>query len=91
MSNDDHLVHLQGRIIALEFMMRGFLVGEMMKKQDPLSSLSEFKSGLFASLQHLDRPLDERSDAVWSEAVAAFEQLFAQTAQRLTFLLGQQR
>ena len=53
---DDPLIGLQGRIIALEFLMRGLLAIEAMKRPDPIASLHETKSALYASLQTLGRP-----------------------------------
>ena len=85
--NDDDLFDLQGRIIALELMVRSWLAGEAMKKPDPVSSLRETKRALYSSLQNLDRPHDETSDAIWSEAVEALDLLFEQTEMRVKSLI----
>jgi len=82
-NEDDYLIGLQGRIIALELVMRAWLTGEALKKPDPVSSVSETKAALYASLQHLDRPHDETSDAIWSKAVEALDLLFEQTEERV--------
>jgi hypothetical protein len=86
---DDHdpLIDLQGRIIALELMMRAWLAGEALKKPDPVSSLRETKSALYTSLQGIDRPYDEVSDAIWSQAIEALDLLFEQAEFRVKTLM----
>ena len=80
---DDPLIGLQGRIIALELIMRDLLALEAMKEADPVSSLRGTKSALHASLQTMGRPYDETSGAIWSEAVAALDRLFEETELRV--------
>jgi hypothetical protein len=79
----DFLNHLQGRIVALELLMRNVLATEVIKTSDPIRSLQQTKNVLFGSLQKAERPADETFDAIWSEAVEALKMTFDQTEIRL--------
>ena len=84
---EDDFNHLQGRIIAVEFLARAWLVGEAMKKPDPVLTLQNTKNALYASMQGIERPFDETSDAIWSQAIEALDLHFQQAEFRVKSLM----
>ena len=71
-----HLHHLQGRIIALEVLMRGFLTDLAMKSDTPQVRAATMRKAFMASLQHLERPVGAAHDQIWSEAADALNLQF---------------
>jgi hypothetical protein len=80
-NRDDHLNYLQGRIIALELLVRGMLSNMIATSQ----RVPEFRTGTLASLQMVERPIDEESDAIWGHASAALMEMFEQVEHRLRY------
>ncbi len=81
--NDSDFEKLQGRIIALEILMRGFIWNLVSEYDDPKSALERLKSGMLASLQHIERPLNESADATWGHAADALCEQFDAVAHRI--------
>ena len=82
----DFLAGLQGRIMALEFMMRDFVVGVVEKDSDPMHSLERFKTDCYQSLQHVEHPPGPYSDLCQGKMVEALNELFAQAEKQLHYL-----
>ena len=83
---EGHLNNLQGRIIALELLMRGFIAKTAGDSQpgDPIAFLDEWKKAMFQSAQNLNRPVDEYADDVWGEAISALNLTFDSVKERLS-------
>lgn len=89
MPNDNgHLENLQGRIIALELLMRCWLTGEAMSSDDPLTTIQAMRDEMLGSLQNTTRPIDDASDAIWGEAADALNDTFEQAAVRVRYHLS---
>lgn len=89
MPNDNgHLEHLQGRIIALELLMRSWLAGEALAADSPLSAIEAMRNDTLATLQHVNRPINEEADAIWGEAADALNDHFEQAAARVRYHLS---
>ncbi|QJR01717.1 hypothetical protein HH800_05620 [Sphingobium yanoikuyae] len=84
MSSDDH-AHLMGRIAALELLATTSLVDMSMRTpgDDPLSSLKSMRTGLFSSLQHIDRASGDFADQVWDELATALNETFDRAETRI--------
>lgn len=72
---------LEGRIIAIELMMRGLLY-EWCERAGSLNDLAKVRDSLLGSLQNVDRPADERADRIWAEAIQAIRDTFANLENR---------
>lgn len=77
------LIVLQGRIVALERIIVGLMAqaGAQMA-EDPEEGVEMMRRALFASQQNATRDIGDYVDAVWSEAVKAMENTFANAAKR---------
>ena len=79
----DFLAGLQGRIMALEFMVRGFIVDEFREYVEPAQALDRYRTTIYQALQHLERPPGDYPDQCWSEMIKALDEQFAQATMRL--------
>lgn len=69
---DEHLVMLQGRILAQELLMRMLVAGSLMNNSDdPLAALDHVRNELRASIQNAERPVGEEEDAIVEAAMTA--------------------
>jgi hypothetical protein len=59
--------HLHGRVVALELMVRGFITELAMRHPDPASRVVGWRRDTLAAQQHVARPFDEASDAIWAK------------------------
>lgn len=80
--------NLQGRIIALELMMRGFLTKEALGAPDSLGAIDQMARELILSLQIVGRPADAHADAVFAEAGDAIRREMAQVRLRVEATLS---
>jgi hypothetical protein len=81
---DARAEHLQGRIIALELFIRAFLTDFVMDRyEDPEDGVERLHRDFVASLQHLERPLDDVSDRVWAHVANAIDAQFEGVAMRV--------
>jgi hypothetical protein len=65
MNNSDSFeVAMQGRIVALELIMRAFLTESACDSDAPLNNANRLKVRFLASLQNLDRPVGDYDDQV---------------------------
>ncbi|MCW2110274.1 hypothetical protein M2227_003442 [Bradyrhizobium elkanii] len=75
--------HLQGRIVALELIMRYWLSGEFLSKNDPLTYADNLKKAMFGSLQNAEiGEVTSEKDAIWSEVVDALDLIFSTAKDR---------
>ena len=81
--SEEFLDQLQGRIIAQELITRGLVCSFVMDFDDPETALQKLRQELLASLQHIERRVDEESDAVWGHAADALNLEFDQVAKRV--------
>ena len=81
--SEEFLDQLQGRVIAQELITRGFLCNLVMDFDDPEAALENLRRQMLASLQHIERPVNEESDAIWCHAADALNREFNQVATRV--------
>jgi hypothetical protein len=73
----------EGRLIALELMIQGFMTQVVMESgSEPSEFIKRWQDTMKLSLQNADRPIDERSDRVWECAIVALELLFSNVRKR---------
>ncbi len=85
----DAQIALQGRIVALDLVVRALLTQSVMEAPgDPLERLGQNQQAMKQSLQHINRPIGEYEDAVWAEASDALDMLFANVRMRIEDLVG---
>jgi hypothetical protein len=78
-----YLETLQGRIIALELIATTYLAGLALMHSDPPALVDRMRREMFDSLQFAERPIDEASERIWAEAIAALNRRFDQAKQRV--------
>ncbi len=64
-------VEMQGRIIALELLVRGLLAEAVNRTDQPVEAATRMKSSMLASLQNVTRPVNDYSDQIWEAAADA--------------------
>ncbi|MER9306545.1 hypothetical protein NKJ06_23925 [Mesorhizobium sp. M0293] len=74
--------HLQGRIIALELLMRAHVVRLALNERDPLGHIQFMKDAMLKDF-HTYAPKDPYSQSVMNEAKNALVHHFDQAAVRL--------
>jgi len=74
---------MQGRILAVELLVRGLLTEKLVSQPDPPEAGERLKSKCLASLQHIEQPAEEYSDQVWEAAANALRLQFDQVIRRL--------
>ena len=90
MTDDERFASLEGRIIALELFNRMVLTALANGQGGhPVAVLDRIRADMVSTLQHLDRPLGERSDAVWESAVEAIHEAFDSSRLRLVDQSGE--
>jgi hypothetical protein len=89
--SDDHLIGLQGRVVALELLVRALLADFALKSSEPLARAKGLQQEFLSTLQRLNRPVGEYEDAVWESAADHMRQTLEQVVQRISYLqeLGQ--
>lgn len=80
----DDYKHLQGRIIALELIVRALLAEQATRSSRPLAHAKHLQSQFLGSLQHLQRESGIEEDEIWVQAADAMREQFAQVVQRVT-------
>jgi hypothetical protein len=84
--SDDHLIGLQGRVVALELLVRALLTDFALKSSKPLASARDLQQEFLSTLQHLKRPVGDYEDAVWESATDHMRQALDQVIQRISYL-----
>lgn len=76
---------LEGRIIAQELLSR-IVMTALANGQggDPVQAVDRIRHETFATLQNLQRPVDDRTDRVWELAVESLEEEFTAVRSRLS-------
>lgn len=75
---------LEGRIIALELLMRGFMAQVAIENsENPAEFVRGWKSEMLGSLQLMDRPIGDHEDAVWEKTADALNVAFDNVEARL--------
>jgi hypothetical protein len=87
--SDDHLIGLQGRVVALELLVRALLTDFALKSTKPLASARNLQQEFLSSLQHLQRPVGDYEDAVWASATDHMREALDQVIQRIAYLQEQ--
>lgn len=82
----DFQEEMQGRIIALELLMRGLLTDVTCRNSQPLKTAKRLSSEFLASLQNINRDVSEYDDRVWERAADAMRSTFDQVIQRVVHL-----
>ena len=80
-----HVQRLQGRIIALELLVRGLLTNFACDNKRPLATAKKMKSEFLASLQNIDRQIGVYEDTVWEAASDQLHLTFDQVIQRIEY------
>jgi hypothetical protein len=75
-TNDDRLIMIEGRLLAMELIFRSVVFGVAMEKPAPVEFLRKWRADTFAGLQLAERQIDDRADAVWKVMVANFDAFF---------------
>lgn len=85
MTEEEVHIHWQGRIVALEMLMRVLVMAHVCERHtDPLAALTSFQKDMFGSMQNMTRPIGEKDDAIWSAAIEALELCFRSVAARIS-------
>lgn len=81
----EHTDWLQGRIIALELLVQGFMVQATSEQTDlsPSQCIRDREKTMKSSLQHLPRPVNESSDQIWEAAADSLTLLFSNARIRI--------
>lgn len=84
--SEDYLIGLQGRVVALELLVRALLADLALKSTEPLARARGLQREFLSTLQHLKRPVGEYEDAVWESAEDHMRQTLEQVVQRISYL-----
>ena len=81
--------HFQGRIVALELLIRSLMTGVVMDAGRNSVFVGEMRDEMLASLQLIQRDIGPYEDAVWSEATDALRSQFFEVGKRVAHLRGE--
>lgn len=80
------LERLEGRILALELLMRGILTASILENNpcdEQLAYALKLRTTFLESLQNLKRPKSESADRVWEASNEALQRMFDQVELRI--------
>lgn len=85
------LIDLRGRVMALEMLLRLTLsaIASGQAGRHPVAVLDQVRRDQMSTLQHVERPISDHSDAVWGAMAAALAEAFDNTRARLVGEVGE--
>ncbi|MER8394942.1 hypothetical protein NKH10_23990 [Mesorhizobium sp. M1340] len=89
--DEEYHASIQGRIIAIELLMRGLLAAHITQQSEPLVTLSTTRQSFFATLQNLERPIDSEADLIWEKAADALEETFRELEIRVRSIVAKRQ
>jgi hypothetical protein len=83
--NLDLEIDLQGRIVALEILVRGYLFNVVSESADPVQAVADLRQMMTMGFQTVGRPIDEYSDAVMEAAGKAINSQCDEVLKRIEY------